>query len=412
MKSEERKNGNARKGDTLPGADSHLAVLNLIPQLPEQLSLFEEEPDTIDIDLDVVLPEEISFELDEGIAVVQSPEGLSVEVSGYGTRLGKQSGRIVLKSRKGKTLWHIPFDRVQEVFIRSGGVSVSCETLLQCADRGIRVVLAGPDSRPRAVISSPVLSATVEIRRAQLRALENERGLEFARSVCEAKIRNQAYLLRYFSKSADKNDESSSAVRGISDSMLDLRKELRRHKWKSLSKARPAIMGIEGTAARLYWNAVGILLSGHATFDGRSTRGARDFVNACLNYSYGILYGHIWGAVLNAGLEPFAGFLHTDRPGKPSMVLDIIEPFRAPVADRAVISGIRTGHLQPASAANPLGEELRAKLAETVLARLDAKEPFRGGRYMMRSIIQISTRNAAAFLSCRADSFKTFSFKW
>jgi len=53
----------------------------------------------------------------------------------------------------------------------------------------------------------------------------------------------------------------------------------------------------------------------------------------------------VWGAVLNAGLEPYAGFLHTDRPGKPSLILDLIEEFRAPVVDRCVIAMCRRGEL-------------------------------------------------------------------
>jgi len=62
-------------------------------------------------------------------------------------------------------------------------------------------------------------------------------------------------------------------------------------------------------------------------------------VNSALNYGYGILYGQVWGAVMNAGFEPFAGFLHLDRPGKPSLVLDLIEEFRQPIVDRCHRAG-------------------------------------------------------------------------
>jgi CRISPR-associated protein Cas1 len=66
-------------------------------------------------------------------------------------------------------------------------------------------------------------------------------------------------------------------------------------------------------------------------------------VNSALNYGYGILYTQVWGALMNAGLEPFAGFLHVDRPGKPSLVLDVIEEFRQPIVDRAVIAMLTKG---------------------------------------------------------------------
>ena len=57
-------------------------------------------------------------------------------------------------------------------------------------------------------------------------------------------------------------------------------------------------------------------------------------MNALLNYGYGILYSQVWSALTLAGLEPFAGFLHVDRPGKPSLVLDFIEEFRQPIVDQ------------------------------------------------------------------------------
>ena len=55
----------------------------------------------------------------------------------------------------------------------------------------------------------------------------------------------------------------------------------------------------------------------------------------------------VWGAVQTAGLEPFAGFLHTDRPGKPSLVLDLTEEFRAPLVDRTIVAALRRGELKP-----------------------------------------------------------------
>ncbi len=73
---------------------------------------------------------------------------------------------------------------------------------------------------------------------------------------------------------------------------------------------RDTLMGIEGTAGRIYLDGVRALLDGKAPFPGRTGRGAIDPVNALLNYGYGILYQCVWGAAINAGLEPFAGFLH------------------------------------------------------------------------------------------------------
>jgi CRISPR-associated protein Cas1 len=69
---------------------------------------------------------------------------------------------------------------------------------------------------------------------------------------------------------------------------------------------------------------------------GREGRGAQDPLNSLLNYGYGILYGQVEQAIILAGLDPYAGFLHADRPGKPSLTLDLIEEFRQVAIDRVV----------------------------------------------------------------------------
>lgn len=391
----------------------HGPILELLRSPPSQLSFFDDDmPPETEL-IDIWLPEEECFTLDDGLCVVQSEDGLSIEVSGYGARLSRKGERITLKTTKGKILWQVPFDRISEIFIRTGGISISTDAIIQCARRGIRIIVSGPDSKPQAIVTSPALNATVAIKRAQFNACDNQRGLEVARAVLAGKIKNQSNTLKYFIKSnRENNTDYFEKIQSIIKNQSSLRKSLLDGTWTGLDLARPAMMGIEGTAARIYWNAVSMLVAHKVCFEGRKTRGARDFVNSCLNYGYGILYGHVWGAVLNAGLEPFGGFLHTDRPGKPSMVLDMIEPFRAPVVDRTVIAGIRTGKLSPGKTGSMLDEDLRAGLAESVLARLDSRESFKGRKYRVRSIIQMQCRQTASFLTGRNNSFKPFSFKW
>ena len=135
-----------------------------------------------------------------------------------------------------------------------------------------------------------------------------------------------------------------------------------------------------------------------------------DAVNSLLNYGYGILYSQVWGAVLNAGLEPFAGFLHVDRPGKPSLVLDLVEEFRQPVVDRAVIAHLNLGE-EVKLAQGMLEAETRKALVERVMNRLLTTETYQGKRYQVRSILQMQARRLASFLR-GGGAYKAFSFKW
>ncbi len=110
---------------------------------------------------------------------------------------------------------------------------------------------------------------------------------------------------------------------------------------------------------------------------GRRTQGATDPLNSALNYGYGILYGAVERACVLAGLDPYAGFLHVDRPGKPSLVLDLIEEFRQPVVDKTVLGMVNKGMPVTLDEQGRLVPESRRLLAEKVLARLDSPERFR-----------------------------------
>jgi CRISPR-associated protein Cas1 len=113
---------------------------------------------------------------------------------------------------------------------------------------------------------------------------------------------------------------------------------------------------------------------------------------------------------MNAGLEPFGGFLHVDRPGKPSLVLDLIEEFRQPIVDRAVIA-LLTKSTKLETREGLLTDESRQAVAGAVLERLETEVPFRGRRHRVKSVIQIQARNLASALR-GGDPYRAFAFKW
>jgi CRISPR-associated protein Cas1 len=173
---------------------------------------------------------------------------------------------------------------------------------------------------------------------------------------------------------------------------------------------RNEALGLEGAGGRIYWRAVAGLLPAKLGFTGRIHENPEDPFNAALNYGYGILYGHVWGAVMNAGLEPFAGFLHGDRPGKPSLVLDLVEEFRQPVVDRTLIAWlIKGGDLRVSDGLLDLHS--REAVASRVLARLNSAEAHRGRTHQVRSVIQMQARLAAAAMRGERK-YRPFTFLW
>jgi CRISPR-associated protein Cas1 len=384
------------------------------PELPLQLNLFTRKVEPLRLEV-VELPAEREgeeVEIDRGISVIKNENLSQIIVSGHGCFLSKKSARVVVKRPDGKVLYRFPMFRLSEIIVSSRGVGLSSDLLEECCERGIRIAFLSSSGRPYAMISSPMLNAVVTTRRQQLEAMNDDRGLHFSRTIVRGKIKNQAALLRYTGKYLKQADPSAyeKIIVAVEALHTHLRAAIRVHGAR-IDDCRHELMGIEGVCGRIYWDAVNEVIKEKITFMGRETRGAQDEVNSLLNYGYGILYTQVWGAVLNAGLEPFAGFLHVDRPGKPSLVLDLVEEFRQPVVDRVVLAHVNPG--VPIKMQNGMLEaETKTVFAGKVMERLLSPEPYKGKHYQIRSIIQQQARRLASFLRRDAPSYRTFSFKW
>jgi len=378
-----------------PAAAQFNWITGALDVTPEQMDL-----PLLPVD-DAVLPP------DNTVTLLATENGSQLFVSGFGLFVGKKSERVIV--RQGKSVCaQVPLMRLQEIIIASRGVTFSSDLLEELCERGIRVAYLTSSGKPFALITSPMLTATVEIRKAQLEACKNELGADLCRWIVAGKLHNQEKLMRYFAKSRD--GQRRSALETAAASLRRLRRSALASPGASPANVRAELMGLEGTGGRLYWKQIGNMLPEHLGFTGRSHQGATDAVNAAINYGYGILTSHVWGAVMNAGLEPFAGFLHVDRSGKPSLVLDLMEEFRQPVVDRAIFSWLNKGgqlNLQK----DMLDGASRENVASRVLLRLTSIETHRGKQHQIRSIVQMQARLAASAVR-GLRPYRSFSFKW
>src|SRR2546426_11032083 len=176
---------------------------------PVQRNLFTGELETLRVEVPESIPEDETV-VDEGISIVRTDDIAQLVISGFGLYLGKKSERLIV--RKDKTvLYQFPFFRIQEVVVASKGISLSSDLLEELCVRGIRLNFWGTTGKPYALITSPHLNATIQTRREQLEAFNDQRGFQFSRSIVEGKVRNQEKLLRYFAKYLKKTDEERFA---------------------------------------------------------------------------------------------------------------------------------------------------------------------------------------------------------
>ncbi|HRL14402.1 MAG TPA: CRISPR-associated endonuclease Cas1, partial [Aggregatilineales bacterium] len=222
-----------------------------------------------------------------------------------------------------------------------------------------------------------------------------------------AKVTNQAATLRYWARNRrDSYPDDARQLGEIAEAVLA---------HADLMTAVPAddllydrLMGFEGQAAHLYWQGAALLIPDKYAFPGRIGRGAVDPINSLLNYGYGILYAQIERAVILAGLDPYAGFLHADRPGKPSLVLDLIEEFRQIIVDRPVIGLAARAYTVDQDENGLLALETRRDYARKILGQLEGRMRYQGERLLLRHIIQRQGRMLAAHVRGEREAYIPF----
>lgn len=335
-------------------------------------------------------------------------------VDQFGTHVGKHSGRLqVTRIKTNEKVVEAPLMHLEAVVIASRGVSISADAVEACAERGIPVYFLTRTGTPYAALYSSQLTGTIATRRAQLRAYENVRGVRLALAFAQGKIQNQANLLRYMAKYRKEADpEVYAALQEHIRAILDIGLSLEHVQGDRIDAVRDTILGMEGQAAQFYWEGVRLLLRPNVNWPGRRTRGAEDALNQALNYGYGILYGQVERALILAGLDPYAGFLHADRPGKPSLVLDLIEEFRQQVVDRPLIGMVNKGMQLEQEPGGGLTLGTRRHIAERVLQRLESKVRYERKRVTLRVVLQHQARHIATFLRGDRETYHPFVGSW
>lgn len=324
----------------------------------------------------------------------------------FGSFIGKYSERLKITQGK-QVLQQAPLLHLRSVTVANNGIGISSDAIAACCERGIPIVLLDGSGSVYASIYSSGLVGTVQTRREQLLAFFDERRARLALAFSGAKVLNQAATLLYWARNrreAHPDDahwltQAASDVRAWADQMLTL-------PWDDGLFER--LMGCEGQAAHLYWQSARLLVPADYGFGGRSGRGATDPVNSLLNYGYGILYAEIERAIILSGLDPYGGFLHADRPGKPSLVLDLIEEFRQIVVDRPVFGLVARGYTVAQEENGLLTLETRRDFAGRILKQLEGRVRYEGERPLLRHLIQRQARQLATYVRGERDSYVAF----
>ena len=223
-----------------------------------------------------------------------------------------------------------------------GQVSCSPPLFALCCEHGVGISFLAESGRFLARVHGPV-SGNVLLRRQQYRAADDAvKTLDVVRMIAVSKIANsRTVLLRSAREAAD--DASSQLIRAAVERLAAIGEVA------ALAPDVDSARGQEGLAGQTYFSVFNEMIVGDRdvfAFHGRSRRPPLDAVNALLSFIYALLRHDVESALEAVGLDPAVGFLHVDRPGRPSLALDMMEELRAPVADRLALTLINRRQLK------------------------------------------------------------------
>jgi len=344
---------------------------------------------------------------------------MNVFLDDFGIFLGRKRNRFVVK--KGAEAKEIVADDVDSIICCSSGVAFSASALDLAVENNIQVVFARYRGWPYAVLMPCAMTGSVRARREQFISYNDERSLVLAKKFIAGKLVNQANFLKLMAKNRRQTDPELAGKLYDSGKMIDDANERISHEQgRNIDEKRQQLMNLEAEAARYYWNSVRQILPVELGFTGRYTRGATDPFNAMLNFGYqAILFPEVWKAVSYAGLDFYAGYLHADRSGKPSLVLDMMEEFRQQLVDRTLIGLITKSVIKPdeiiATESVEEGRVLSKDVIKVLLAsfqeRLDGEVMFNGQKGSLKSFIHLQPRCVVRYLLKEAE-YVPFCLGW
>lgn len=249
-----------------------------------------------------------------------------------------KDGQNIVMSVRGVETFRVPAVNIEQI-ITFGYMGASPGLMQLCVEQGIQLTFLTPNGRFVARVEGAT-HGNVLLRRAQY-LMSDDFKLHTARLIIAAKIHNsRAVMLRRM-----RDHGPDAMAEQAANQLLVLKRQ-------ALKAADPEeLLGEEGAAGNAYFGAFPSLITIDDPafgWSGRNRRPPRDRINAMLSFAYTLMTNDITAALEAVGLDPYVGVMHTLRPGRVSLALDMVEEFRAPICDRFVLSLVNRRQISPA----------------------------------------------------------------
>lgn len=330
-----------------------------------------------------------------------------------GAYLHKDGAAIDIR-HEGVSKLRVPLHNLEGIVCFGWNTVASAAVMAACSDAKVSLSFHNPHGRFLAATRGFV-SGNVLLRREQYRRSDCERrSLGIAATMVSAKLANgRTVLLRARRDHGDKDLDRGARLQGAAD---EIGKSLR----YSMDVSRmDELRGVEGEAAARYFGVFNDMIlpnDERIRLNGRNRRPPLDPVNALLSFCYSLLMHDCRSALESCGLDPQCGFLHRDRPGRPSLALDLMEEFRAYLADRVVLTLLNRRQITEGdfefepSGAVMLNEDSRKKVLVAWQERKKEEvfHPFIGERCTVGLLPHLQARLLARHIRGDLDGYPAF----
>ena len=313
-------------------------------------------------------------------------------VSDYGTFLGVE--RHLLSVKHDGAVKRYPINRLSTVSIAKRGVSFSSDLVEVFSSRGIKLFFLDFRGVAHSAILGLSQHGVVAARKAQMIFCQGD-ALSLSKKIVTAKIKNQRAVLNHFGKYHN-HPSLQTAASNLAINIAKVQKV----------RNMETLLGFEGASAGAYFQGLRQAKLFSSSFEKREGRGSQEINNVMLNLGYAVLSSYVLNAIVNAGLEPYMGVMHTVRPGKMSLVLDIMEEYRAWVVDRVVVKlRVHSEGMESLSA------DLKKRLIAEIQKTCSNKYLYRKKRVKLEHIIQRQAYRLSGHFYGE-NKYKPYLFKW
>ncbi len=327
-------------------------------------------------------------------------EALPLYVQEQGATVGK-TGNVLVVSKQHEKLATVRLADVSQLVL-CGNVSVTAQTMHLLCEEDIPVVHLSMGNWFYGITQGLGLR-NAYLRAAQFRvAADADRCLALARQIVSAKLGAQRTFLRR---------NAVGLPREVLDDLAQQDKNAR-----SATKLE-SLLGIEGMGAKVYFAHFARMLKGNAVspewdFQNRNRRPPKDPINALLSFGYALLTKECTVAVAAEGFDPYWGFYHQPRHGRPALALDLMEEFRTPVVDSAVLTAVNTGMVREkdfeiAKAGCAMKPDARKAFIRAYEGRLDqlVTHPIFDYRCSWRTVIRLQAKLLARWVRGEIEAY-------